>query len=159
MTQKNKKLEIASGIVGGVYALVHMILAAGLFGEAAILGGTSTEGMGIIVLFFYSIQFVAVLFAIAAAAAAVWCVAAVIIPLRTQNVKTVRRVAISVIVLLVLRMIIDVNFIFGFVVNGFRDGDYLLAILSILYIVLTLGWFVLNIIRTKIYKVKKDSNQ
>lgn len=157
MTEKNKKLEIASAIVGGLYAAIHVVLAVGLSGGAAVFGDISTAGMGIVAIFFYAFTYIAVIFAIAAVAAAIWCVAVVIIPLRTKSVTTVRRVAISAIVLLILRMLIDINFVFGFVVNGFRYGDYLRAIITILFIILTLTWFVLNIIRIKIYKTKRKN--
>ena len=114
--------------------------------------------MGIFVFFYFWLQILIVSIAIDTTAFAIWCVAAIIIPLRAESVKTIRRVAIANIVFLVLRMIIDVNFVFGFIVNGFRDGDYLRAILTILFIILTITWFVLNIIRAKIYK-NKDRNK
>lgn len=158
MAEKNKKLEIASAIVGGLYAAIHIALAVIFITEARISGEVNTEGMGIFVFFYFWLQILIVSIAIDTTAFAIWCVAAIIIPLRAESVKTIRRVAIANIVFLVLRMIIDVNFVFGFIVNGFRDGDYLRAILTILFIILTITWFVLNIIRAKIYK-NKDRNK
>ena len=159
MAEKNKKLEIASAIVGGIYAAVHIALAAVLFAATAAYRGVTIKDMGLAIIFLYSVQFVVYIFALSAALFSIWCVAAVIIPLCSKSAATVRRVAVTNIIFLALRIFIDVNFVFAFIVNGFRYGDYLRALLTILSIILTVTWLVLNIIRAKIYKVGKGENQ
>lgn len=159
MAEKNKKLEIASAIVGGIYAAINAIPAMHLVAEAASSGGVNTEGTGILALFLYSVQFIGFMFVFAAVAFAIVCLALVILPLVYKNPSARRKIAIAACILLSFRMLIDICFVFGIVVNGFRDGDYLIAIMTILSAILTIAWFVLNIIRAKIYKVGKGENQ
>ena len=159
MTAKNKKLEITSGIVGGLYAAIHVIVAIILITGAATSGGINTEGLGILVFFLIPLLVFAVGLVIVSAVLAIWSVASVVLPMRAQNVGTIRKVAIVTSILLAIKMFIEVNFIFGIVVRGFREGNYLRAILTILFIILSVVWFVLNIIRAKIYKVKKGEEQ
>ena len=159
MPEKNKKIEIASAIVGGIYAAVHVVVAVILIMSVATSGGINTEGMGIVALFLYAVMVFAVAVTVVATAFAIWCLISVISAARAEDLPKVRIIAIITCIVLAFRMLFDVNFVFGFIVNGFRDGNYLLSILTILYIILTLTWFVLNIIRAKIYKVKKGENQ
>lgn len=160
MTTKNKKLEIAAGIVGGIYALFHVVLAIVVIVMIATAGEVNWAGMGILVVVMYPIvKFLMFAIPVLLMTVAVVCIALVLLPLRFNSPSSLRKIAVTTIVLLVIRMLFDVNFVFGFIVNGFRDGDYLLAILTVALVLLTIAWFILNVIKAIIYKKDGRNNE
>lgn len=158
MMVKSKPLEIASGIVGVLFAAAFAVI---VFLQIVKITSIdwNTEGAenaGILVfLISLPMKIMLDIIAIAISLLAVYYIVSAVLPIFLRKISALRVFAIITSILLALEIITQSDNIFKYIFDGFRNGNYLYAMLSIAFAVLTLAYFLLNVTKAVIYKKQK----
>ena len=148
--RQNKALNISSGVIGTLFAAAHLALAAYLIRSMFADGITDLNGSGpemlIVGFFFLLVEFVAIAAVIGITFAGLFYLASSMVTIFAKSNRARRVFAIINCVFISLEILEEVSFIFGTIVRGFRDGNYLSAFAGIMIFLTTVTWLVLNII-------------
>lgn len=165
MKTKNKPIEIAAAIIGGIFAAIHIIVAVYAIivlkdpNYWQLQKPTASSFLGPGLLFVVFAEFVGktlgFMFAVLTIGVAVFLLAAEILPLCFNNTKALRIISIVTSCLLAYLMLLEVSLFFGEAVRGFRDGNFLSGMLTTVFLLLGMGWFALSVTKAVIYKNKK----
>ena len=154
--KQNKALNISSGVIGTLFAAAHLAFAVYLIRFMLADGLTDLNGSGqemlIVGFFFILVEFVAIAAVIGMAFFGLFYIASSMVTIFAKHGKTIRVFAIINCVFISLETLEEVNFIFGMIVRGFRDGNYLSAFAGTAIFLTTVTWLVLNIILARKYK-------
>ena len=154
--KQNKALNISSGVIGTLFAAAHLALAVYLIRFMLADGLTDLNGSGpemlIVGFFFVLVEFIAIAAVVGIAFFGLFFLASSMVTIFVKHGKTIRVFAIINCVFIALETLEEINFIFGIIVRGFRDGNYLSAFAGIMIFLTTVTWLILNIILAQKYK-------
>ena len=162
MRERNKKLEITSAIVGGIYTAVHVVVAIyiiiGLVDPSIWQLQAPDPAMASIIVVFvaWAAKAFSVLIAFFTIGIAVLLLTAEILPLCFKSTNALRVIAILTCLLLTDILLLELILFFGGAIREFRDGNHLSSLLTTGFLLLGIAWFVLNIIKSVIYKKKQS---
>lgn len=159
--KSNKKIRISCGVIGTLFSLAHLALAIYLI-CVMVKGKLDLSEYGIAGLVIAVFAVIGIILAIAvvivASALGLYYLPASMVTIFAKSDKAVRIFSIINCVFIAFELLIEITFIFGTIVNGFRNGNYLAAFGGITLFFATVSWFALNIILAKKPKKIEEVN-
>ena len=149
--KNNKKLNIASGVIGTVFAAAHIALVIYFICNFVVGNGAFDFGdygiAGLAVAFFAVIlKFIMMAVVVIVAFAGLFYLASSMVTIFVKSDKPRRVFSIINSVFLSIETFVEVTFVFGIIVRGFREGNFLSAFAAAAVFITTVSWLVLNII-------------
>ena len=154
MTARNKQIEIASAIIGGIFTAIHVAVAIYLILWLSDPSFWSIQSTGFAALFEVPAKAIFFLGVVGVFGIALLLIAAEILPFCFNGVKAQRVIAIVTSSLLGGVGFFEATIFIGNVAEGLRGGNYATALLILAFFALAAGWFALNITKAIIYKQK-----